>query len=382
MPNCFLFTDDLNEEGALSLCLDEQGHILAPLQFRNFAEIKELQINKKTIVVCPSNRFTLHEVELPRLSESKLSAALPYALEEKLPESVEKLHFAFDKNYYQNGRYLVVVADKKELEDLIEILLKNHLKLDLLTIDWFALKNNEAALLKEYILSNNTSFKGAIPFELAPIYFKDCQQDHFYQFKDSSSIPFTDIELKEKHETSVMWLAKRFLKMKAINLCQGSLQYKDSKNSSQYWLKISLSIAALWLISFLTFNCFKFLYLNKKIKDNDSQIAVIYHQFFPDAKMVISPKFRISQLIKGSQNQSNLIFWSTLNKLDKSTEKEHIELEQIRFQNQTIIVKIIADSFENLEKMQNKLKRNEVKVKQTEASLHENKVIATLELSL
>ena len=382
MINCFLFLHDINEEGCLSLCLDEQGHVKASLKFRTFAEIKTLQINTKTTVICPSIRFSIHLLELPRLSENKLHAAIPFALEEKLPENVETLHFAFDKNHYLNGRYLVIMGDKIELKKILEIFISHNIKIDNLTLDWFALKEGESALINNYILSNNAHFKGAISLELAPLYFKNWHDETLFHFKDSKPFTLNDIALKEKHESTFMWLAKRLLKKKTINLCQGELQYGNAKETLNRWFKLSLAACGLWFLCFFLMNAFKLYHLHQEIKHEDSQIATIYHHFFPEAKLVISPKFRVNQLINSNQNQSNLVFWTLLEKLISQVKDKQLTLEQIRFQNQLLTLKLVANNFESVEKLQTELIKAKVKVKQTEALMHENKVVATLELSL
>lgn len=71
MATCFLFIHHLTENGCLSLSLDEQGQVVAPLLERSFSEIKSLQKNCQTILVLPTQLFSLHRINLPWLAEKK-----------------------------------------------------------------------------------------------------------------------------------------------------------------------------------------------------------------------------------------------------------------------------------------------------------------------
>ena len=96
MTTCFLFARQFYDEACLSLRLDKNGEIDAPLSLRSFQEFKSLQRQSRTIIVLPTERSSLFEIELPWLGERKARAAIPYALEEQLAQNVATLHFAFD----------------------------------------------------------------------------------------------------------------------------------------------------------------------------------------------------------------------------------------------------------------------------------------------
>jgi general secretion pathway protein L len=120
--------------------------------------------------------------------------------------------------------------------------------------------------------------------------------------------------------------------------------------------------------------------LNKQTQNVDEQIAVIYRQFFPGSKQVISPKFRIMQLLKSNDTEDQNHFWFLLNQFAKVTNNDQFTLEQIRYQNKSLSVTIISADFASLEKLENELKKLQLKVKQTQASTHEQHVVATLEM--
>ncbi len=385
MAICFLFTQYLNDEGCLSLKLDQQGQIEAPLAQRNFSEIKALQANSQTYLVAPAEYFSFHKLSLPWLADKKARAAIPFALEDKLAQNFETLHFAFDKSNYQNGQYLVIVADKNYLQGLIKTFDNQAINFNLLTIDWFALKANELAILEHSILVNDDSFQGALTDDLRPFYLeKTTGERTIYRFTDSnkSVMDFKSSHIVEISEPSFLWLSQRLQQTRPMNLCQGELQHGSGSSTTKRLYLAALGMVLLWLLTVITINALKIHSLNKNIEQIDSKIAVIYRQFFPEAKQIINPKFRIAQLIKTNQNAADSTFWPLLNKFAAALVGNEVVVEQIRFQNQTLTATIATKNFESLENLQTKLQKNNLKVKQTQASTKENQVLSTLELSL
>lgn len=385
MAICFLFVQHLHEDGCLSLKLDQKGQVLAALAQRNFAEIKTLQANSQTYLIAAGQHFSLHQLELPWLADRKARAAIPFALEDKLAQNFDTLHFAFDKNHYQAGHYLVVVADQTYLQELIAAFDRQAIPFNRLTIDWFALHFKEIALTETALLVNNNHFQGGCTPDLIPLYLeKGAREEAIYCFKDSdktklgsSSAPIIEIQ-----ESSYLWLAKRLQQSDPMNLCQGELEQRSGHIKTKGFYQIALAMTLLWLLTVIAVNTIKLYWLNKDMTAVDAQIAHIYREFFPQAKQIISPKFQLSQLIKAKQGNIDLSFWLLLNKSAPLLQGSAVTLEQLRFQNQTLTLTLITKNFSALAELQNKLQQNKVKVKQAQASTRDEQVVGVLELSL
>ncbi|WED42092.1 type II secretion system protein GspL [Legionella cardiaca] len=388
MATCFLYVQHLTETSCLSLSLDQQGKVAAPLLERDFNEIKTLQKNCQTILVLPTQRFSLHRITLPWLAEKKARAALPFALEDKLAQNVNSLHFAFDRNHYQDGQYLVVVGDKTYLEELIARFDALEINFDSITLDWFALNQQEIAVLNSCLLVNKSDFQGAVSSDLADFFLNQpgttSEEYSFYVFPDSNQtfLPPQQGLIKEISDDSHVWLAQRLKATKLINLCQGELEHGGSQSSTKRWYQAAILMSLLWVIALLGTNAIRLYYLNKEAATVETQIAAIYHEFFPQAQQVISPKFRITQLLKANQNNSDMSFWTLLNILAKASKNSPMNVEQVRFQNQTLLVTLTTKNFEELESLQTHLQKMNIKVRQTQASTENKKVLGTLELSL
>jgi general secretion pathway protein L len=379
MDTCYLFTNYLDEQGCSSLKVDSDGNLIAPNDMRSFAQIKTIQSNSRTILIETTLNARILTLDMPWLPERKARMAIPYALEEQLAQPVESLHFAFDKQRHQNNRYIIAVISKIRIQWIVNLLQLNNIEFDILTLDWFALSPQESCVTDTCLLLNTDTFKGALSEELARIYKNKHPLDTPFLFKDSVAIGYEE-SISPSDESASFWLVKRINKMKPMNLCQGSMQQSTKGNWVKKGYQYAGILCGVWLLSILLVNAIHLFIINKQSKSLDAEIAIIYHQFFPDAKQVISPKFRISQLL-GTNTQDAQTFWYLLNQLAKAMKKSSLTTERLRFQNKTLFVTLLSNDFAALEQLENKLKELHISVKQTEASTKDKQVTATLELT-
>jgi general secretion pathway protein L len=379
MDTCFIFTEHLLDTSCLCLKLAADGTVKnSPTQL-DFNEIKMLQREAKTILVESSANASLIHLELPWLTERKARAAIPYALEDKVAQPVEDLHFAFDKTHYQNNRYLITVMAKQRVQYLMQQMDTYSITFEMITIDWFALDADQLCISNANLLINKEDFKGALSGSLALNYLKQHSQERPLTFQDTQLA--LEIETEKRDELSYTWIASKLLKSKPLNLCQGDMQHGSTSDWIKKGYKLAAALCSIWLLSILLVNALTLHSLNKKTALIDKQIEVIYRHFFPDAKQVISPKFRISQLLSANPEESQTRFWFLINEFAKTMKESSISLEQLRYQNQTLSATVVSPDFIHLEKFENNLKKAQLKVNQTQASTQDQQVIATLELT-
>lgn len=390
MATTFIFINELNEQGYPCLVLDDNGEILQALETRNFPAIHTLQAadQGKTIIVLPCFQFSLHDVELPLLSDKKVRQALPFALEDNLTQAIEELHFSFDRHYFTKGHYLACVCSQSYFLSVITQLTELSIHFDTITLDWFALKQHESAILTESILIHDESFQGSLDFDLAKSYFKGIKSKQaLYRFQDSAKIKLPQKELPlvsiERCDIpQALWLAQRLLEKKPMNLCQGLFALTKNNNRLKLWYYAAAGLFAAWLITLLSINSYQLLNDNHEIKALDSQIATIYRHFFPDAKQIINPRFRITQFLKSSASSSDEGLWILLSKCTKIIHENPMKLSQINWQNHILLVTFAVKDFKALDTLQSRLKQAGLHVKQTQAATKDSQVVSTLELSL
>lgn len=379
MDQCFLFTQDLKEDACLSLKLSSKGELLAPPALRPFDEIKLLQNESHTLVVETSSSATFISLELPWLADRKARIAIPYALEDKLAQPIDELHFAFDKAHYHNHHYLVTIINKQRMHYLMHFLEEQDIEFDAITLDWFALESEELAYSQTLLLVNTGDYKGCLSDSLALEYIRNHPLNSVILFKDS---PALDISTELKYEeSSHEWIAKRLLHSRPLNLCQGEMQHGNASDWIKKGYLICGALFLFWLLSMIVVNAISLYFINQNTAKIDQQIAQIYREFFPDAKQIISPKFRIQQLLKSNASDNQSRFWFLLNQFARGMKNNKITVEQLLYQNNTLSVTLISTDFASLEALANQLKALQLKVKQTQASNQNQKVVATLELT-
>ncbi|WP_058535496.1 type II secretion system protein GspL [Legionella saoudiensis] len=379
MDTLFLFTKHINNEGCLCLKLDAEGKTHTPPAQRSFTDIQMLQQDCTTIVIERCAHASLLTLELPWLPDRKARVAIPYALEDKLAQSVDELHFAFDKARYQNNHYLITAISKQRMHYIMNLLTEKEIEFTAITLDWFALEPEELCISEDDLLVNSDDFKGELSGDLADIYIKKHPLHAPLIFTDS--LIKVELDSAKRQETSYEWIARRILNAKLMNLCQGEMQHGSKSDWIKKGYQLAGALFCFWLVSLILVNGINLYFLNKQTAQIDQQIAEIYHSFFPDAKQVISPKFRIMQLLKSNNNEGQTRFWFLLNQFSKVMDSKQFTLEQFRYQNKTLSVTLISPDFAKLEKLENQLKASQLNVKQTQASTHEQQVVATLELS-
>jgi len=381
VATCFLFIEHLDADEILSLRLTASGEIDAPLAMRSYADIKSLQDNAETKVVLSSQLCSIYEVELPWLGERKARAAIPYSLEEQLAQNVSALHFSFSRAFHKHNQYLVIVIDKLYIEQLITFLNTSGIKYNQITVDWFALDANTCCATANYLLVSDEAFKGALSPDLADTYLKVSVGVEPIVFEDSVPI-VKERPVKKVDELSYVWIAKQLLGKLSMDICQGEFQRKDKRSSIRFWYIAGGALAGVWLLSLLILNTVKVVVLDNKISTMDSEIEVIYREFFPEARQVISPKFRVEQAIKAGNDGQKGAFWTLLSVVSKSYDPSLVTIKELVFQNTTLAISVTSSDFVSLEAFQQSLQQPNVTVKQTQASSQDGQVNAMLEIKL
>ena len=381
MATCFLFAQHLTSESCLSLRIDDEGQLNAPLEQRTFDAIKTIQTNARTVVVLPTECCSFHQIELPWLSDSKARAALPFALEEQVAQPVATLHIAFDQAHYQNKQYLALAIDSLYLQELMVRLANASLGFEVITVDWFALKADEAVVSETSLLVHDVGFRGALSGEPATYFLtQGVLPPTLLAFKDSATELRSNVLFQTIDSSFYEWMAQRSFTAKPMNLCQGALRHNTQYTVNRRGYQTLAALVGLWVVSVFVMNALVSHHLTQQIMALDEKIAVIYREFFPQARLVISPMFRVKQLLKEGRTGQDGSLWQLENTLAKAITPGEFTIEQLRYQNQMLAVTLIAQDFAALDALQLRLQQAGVKVTQTQASSQDQHVTATLEL--
>ncbi|NCT56363.1 MAG: general secretion pathway protein GspL [Legionella sp.] len=387
MATCFLFVDTADTRAAQvesfwAVRLDDAGEVDLPLASYTVEEIQNMQRGHQTVVVLPASVVSLHRLELPKLSSRKAREAIPYALEEELAAPVGELHVAFDSDTRLNNTYRVVVINRLRLRAWMHELKALELVFDEITLDWFALLPGEACATSTDLLVHHDGVLGALSPLLAASYVQTYPDARAGWVFDDSATSLKQLKL-DVHEGSYrLFVAKRLLTERYINLCQGTFQHRVQDKQGLRWYGLCGVLLLTWFLSVLGIHALTLHRLHTKQEALDAQIAQHYHVFFPEAKQVISPRFRIERLLNQTGGASHDAFWLLFDAFANVAESNPLDIENIRFRDETLWVSLMAPDFSVLEAFEQRLKKSDVHVKQTQARTRDNQVIATLELRL
>ncbi|MCH9690194.1 MAG: hypothetical protein K0U24_05510 [Gammaproteobacteria bacterium] len=395
MSTCFIFFDavaytpDMNAPELLwAVRLDEAGEVDRALSEHTLEAIKQMQIGAYTVVVLPAAVASIHLLNLPKLSMRKAREAIPYALEEALAEPVQDVHVALERDEDDSLHYRAVALNKLRFSSWMRALGEVGLVFDAMTLDWFALAPGEVCATDKVLLvrdaASEHALNGALSASIASQYMQEKTTQIVSGFLfDDSLVALQQPKLTKLTAGSYrLFIATRLLGQSYLNLCQGDFQQKAQRQARLHWPVLCGGLLGVWFFSVLAWNAFLLHQLHSKQRVVDSDIQVIYHDFFPEATHVISPRFRIEKLLEANTSDIQSPFWLLFNKLSNVFLNHSLGVERFEFRDQVIVVYLVAENFAVLEAFERALKKQNIQLKQIKASARDNQVTSTLELQL
>ena len=97
------------------VCNDD-GHVLVNAVSGELAQAVPLSVGRRVAVIVPSTDVLITESDAPAKSATKLAQVIPYALEERVADEIENLHFAIGDRSAETGRVPVAVVSRARIE--------------------------------------------------------------------------------------------------------------------------------------------------------------------------------------------------------------------------------------------------------------------------
>lgn len=339
------------------------------------------------IVIIPGEDCLLTTVDMPKMSRDRFLKALPFALEEKLIDDVNQLHFAIGEEKSGASRPVVIIA--KEKMDYYQKQL-NHfglspnqmipvtLALPYSSDHWYALVYNHLCYVRTGQYAGFICDSENISFYLSSKINKlnnSLAGIHIYNFSDQP------IDLKQNPiineirlpDHALLQYLKEWLGQNAsiINLLQGPYRttYR-SKVSKKIWTWTALlaSISALFIFTSQIISLF---ILKEALAKTENSINVIYKHHFPQSTTVVAPRERLEAKLKKLSNETGQHNFLTLLGLisQQLTATSDIHIQQFEFHDNQLNLMITASSFANVDHFIQALTTAHLIVKQQSADL-------------
>jgi general secretion pathway protein L len=95
---------------------NSDGHVLVNAVSGELAQAVPLSVGRRVAVVVPASDVLVTESDAPARSASKLAQVIPYALEERVADEIENLHFAIGERAADTGRVPVAVVNRARID--------------------------------------------------------------------------------------------------------------------------------------------------------------------------------------------------------------------------------------------------------------------------
>lgn len=98
------------------LVCNSDGQIVVKPVSGELAQATAMAPGRRVAVILPANEALVTDCEAPAKSAAKLAQVIPYALEERVADEIENLHFALGDRDPNSGRVPVVVIERARLD--------------------------------------------------------------------------------------------------------------------------------------------------------------------------------------------------------------------------------------------------------------------------
>lgn len=379
--------------------VDADGSVRQSELHDNALGFSQIAEDKEVIVIVPGEEILITSVMLPKMNRSRLTQALPFALEEKLIDDVDTLHFARG-DYHADRALPVAIVAREKVEQWLALLKSWNIQVDFLVSSALAVPFEESSwqiMLSDIAIVRLQAAQGFVCdknnlAELLSLALAEAAEVpkliHILNYTDQSfKTTFeSPIDCKEEFIPAAKFmadLARHAGKLPSINLLQGAYATKKSKfpRRDKLW-KASFCFAVAWVLLLFLFPTVSYFILKQRTNKIDEQISQIYKRNFPQSTSIVAPKMRLQEKLQKltSQTGQNHLFL-LLGYVAKGIQSNTgVQLKRFDFQNNQLILELTANTSEDFSTFTNFLTGQGLKVKQQNANLTGSRINATLQI--
>src|SRR6187401_2232505 len=97
------------------VCNDD-GHVVVNAVSGDLAQATAMATGRRVAAILPATEVLATDIDAPAKGAAKLAQVIPYALEERVADEIENLHFALGDRDPNSGRVPVVVMERARLD--------------------------------------------------------------------------------------------------------------------------------------------------------------------------------------------------------------------------------------------------------------------------
>jgi general secretion pathway protein L len=358
--------------------INDSGEFLDSVSKGNISEIDIGNKQNSVIVILPGEEIHHAVLTLPIKSEKKLTKAIPFAMEDRLADEIEKTHFAHKR--LNNDLIQICAINTSKLKAFLETLKSNNIHASAITSDALCVPKIEKTitlLIDSSRIHINNGFDKVFTFESIDIInavnivnkdnnIRDIQifinkedeslLNKFDQLRES----FRNVDVNILQNGPFQKYSQVIVNHNYIDLLQG--KYKDKKDIAQIfkpWRKTA-SLFLLFVSLLLINNLLNIYSLNKYERELSAKFLNQYKYFNPRADNVSDP-LRIISSIKNNNieitDESSFIEGLSFIS-DAIKNNNNASLSSINFQNNNFNIRLQTPNVSILDSIQRNIDRN------------------------
>jgi general secretion pathway protein L len=359
-------------EGAQAswVIVDANGARSGPVQTGPLADAMGLAQARAVVLLLPGTEVTLAEPELPLRSGSRLTQAVPFALEEQLASDVEGLHFAIGAPATGASATPVAVASRALMDRWLEACETAGIHPDAAYADTAVVPPTAGGCT--LLLDGETvhvNRQGSVPFALdtdplpeSLALALDAQGDsagHVAFFAAPSDYErhretieglrarTSTLHVKLLPDGPLPLLAAQSLQGAAVNLLQGPYAARSSLASGLRRWRLPAALAAAAALVFVTVQALSAWQLWRAEKALDAQITQVFAQALPGQK-VVDPRAQMQGVLGGGGGGS--AFLPALSALSRALAgTPQARVESISCRGEVVDLRLMAPSVGSLD---------------------------------
>lgn len=358
----------------------------------DWGDVHKITSGKKVVIFLPNEDVLLTSINIPSTNKKQLLQAVPYALEERLADDIESLHFAIhsEKN---DDLTRVAVINHQKMEQWLELLHQHSIhphyilpslySIPLKADSWTLINKQNRSYLRQDKWSGFSCDNSLLPLFLDEELAQQTPEAIYYA--GNETLYPSELNEFDKHLLSDANEVNHddIVDVLELNLLTG-FSRGDSALFSFNWKpwRPALILASLIGVIWLGMMSWQNHLLNKKLANIEAEIESTYKKTFPSSRIQNAPvqmsqKLKALQKDKGSTGGSPLQAIATVSPFLKKFPK--ITLKEIRRQNNELLFVISAPSLTRLEAFKNSLiKEGALKVEIKSSTTTADKVESTL----
>lgn len=370
----------VDDHPASWLLVDTLGNRVGRVQRGALADAAAQALGRHVCVLVPGAKVSLLHASIPTRNLQKVLQAVPFALEDRLAEDVENLHFALGKRDEEG--YTIAVLRRAHVTHWLEQLAAAGLEADELIPDTLALPVQEASLnlaldAGEVLVRLPDGGAFSAELALAPMLI----ERHLTRLRNNGLCDKAILHTVEGADSDAFALALEALGLEVqraplndgllpvfaitlhnetgLNLLQG--EFARHKGMGEHWQRWRLAIGL--LIAFCVVGILQqgvaYLQLRHQAAQLDAQVSEQFHKALPDVHRLVNPRVqmqqRLAQLSGGNESNGPLPMLLALGTSLQANSA--VQLSGFTYHSGSLQVQVEADQIQALDDLKSALQQ-------------------------